>query len=195
MTEIARMHAAAEEPISPHELHTLIQVMFVGGNETAANTLTNIVARLARDEALWAEVKADRSLVPKLVDESLRFEAPAQGAFRQAKHDMDLGGVNIPAGSMIYAVFGSANFDRTLFTNPEEFDIHRDNIKRHLAFGFGTHNCIGQKIAREELAIAIDALLDVAGEVTLTHDDEDLADYMPSFVLYSPKRLRVRLHV
>lgn len=175
------------------QLHTLVQEMFVGGNETAANTLVNAVKRFGQDKELWNKLKADYSLVPQFLEEFLRVEAPVQGAFRHAKETFTVADVEIAKGDMMYVVFGSANFDETVFPNPAELDLERKNAKRHMSFGFGVHNCVGQNIAREELRLVIVCLLDACSEIKLLHEGEDTAVNIPSMVLRSPERLRVEL--
>jgi cytochrome P450 len=118
-----------------------------------------MVLLLERPELL-ERVRQDRSLVPKAVDEAVRFEPVATFKVRQAARDLELAGMNIPKGAMVQCIVSSANRDEEVFTNSETFDIDRE-VKPSFGFGFGPHTCIGQFIAKAELQVALNAILDL----------------------------------
>ena len=95
------------------------------------------------------EKSADLTLVPQMIEEMLRYEAPAQALLRQATADTKIAGSTIPAGSGVMILYGSANRDERQFPNPDVFDVTR-NPQEHLAFGFGIHYCIGAPVSRFE---------------------------------------------
>ena len=107
------------ERLSDAEMLGMLQQFLVAGNETTTNLLTNIVHHFAVDPDLQARVRADRSLVDGMVEEALRFEAPVGGLFRQARADVDVGGVTIPAGDHVWVVYASANRDASRFDDPD----------------------------------------------------------------------------
>ena len=121
---------------------------------------------LLQDEALLARVRADRALVPKLIDESVRFEPVSTFKVREAAKDTEIGGVRIPKGAFVQCMVASANRDETVFENADAFDIDRRQ-KPSFGFGFGPHMCIGQFVAKIELQCAINAILDLFPNIRL----------------------------
>src|SRR5690606_18935253 len=101
----------------------------------------------------------DPGVVAGAVEELLRLESPAQGLFREATRDTEIGGVPIPRGARIMVHYGAANRDAEAFGRPDEYDPERPELLRHMAFGKGIHVCIGAPLARLELRIALPALL------------------------------------
>ena len=101
---------------------------------------------------------ADPSLVPRLVEETLRWDGPVQQAFREATRDVEIAGTLIPKGDIAITLFGSANRDERQFPDGERFDIFRDT-QGHMGFGFGVHFCLGASLARLEAQIALETLL------------------------------------
>jgi cytochrome P450 len=94
---------------------------------------------------LLPEVRADRSLVPQLIEEVLRYDGPVQGIFRVAVREVELAGTTIPAGAGVFYLNGSANRDECKYTDPDRFDVLR-NPRDHLAFGYGIHYCLGAQL-------------------------------------------------
>jgi cytochrome P450 family 150 subfamily A5 len=97
--------------------------------------------------------------VPNLIEEALRVESPVQMLPRVAKVDVQVGGVEIPAGSVLMMMYGCANRDDAKFADGETFDITRSNARTNLAFGQGPHFCVGAPLARAEARIAFELLL------------------------------------
>lgn len=128
----------------------------------AAHTTTRTFASLMThclNRRLLEKLVSDRSLIATAVNETLRFDPPGMALQRISNADVTLGGVDIPEGSGIIAVVGAANRDDAAFTDPDEYDITRDE-RSHLAFGWGSHLCIGMHIARLELEIGLNLLFD-----------------------------------
>lgn len=151
-------------PLEPGELLSILTQLLVAGNETTTATLGFAVLRLARDPALLARLRDDRSLLPLFVEEVLRLDSPIQGQFRKAVADETLGDVRIPAGSLIHVRFASANRDERVW-GVDNDDVRLDGRQpaTHLAFGLGLHFCVGAALSRLELDIALNALLDRFG--------------------------------
>jgi len=141
------------------EILSIIQQLLVGGNETTTKLLTETMLHLAENPEQWSRVKADPSLIPETVEETLRLTSPAQGMWRIATRDVELGGVAIAEGSRLVIAYGSANRDETLFEDPDEFQPGRANITDHVAFGKGTHFCIGAALARLETRVALEEIV------------------------------------
>ena len=162
----------------------------VAGNETTTATLAEGIRQLCLNPEQEALVRNDRSFIPNLVEETLRLATPTSNMWRIAKQDYTLGGVEIPKGSMVLLKYFSSNHDETLFEAPLEFDVTRNNAKRHIAFGFGTHVCIGQHLSRLEMIVAWEKLF--AGTTGMRLDcAPDTLEYMPNILLRGLEELPV----
>jgi len=163
------------------EILSIIQQLLVGGNETTTKLLTETMLHLAESPEQWRNLKADPSLIPGTVEETLRLTSPAQGMWRVATRDVELGGVHIAKGSRLVIAYGSANRDETVFDDPDRFDPNRDNFGDHLAFGKGTHFCVGAALARLETRVALEEIISRVETFSLP-DSNDYV-YNESFLL------------
>lgn len=154
---------AGEEPLKPGELMNIFAQLILGGNETAASTFNSGLLTLARDPREQDRLRRDPSLIPNFIEEVLRHDSPVLGIPRIAVRDARVGDVEIPAGSRMLILFGSANRDDDIFADSDDFDLARENVRSHLAFGNGTHFCVGAPLARAELRIGVEQLLDRLG--------------------------------
>jgi len=177
------------EALTAREVLAMCLLLLLGGNETTTNLIGNTVMTLLSHPAELAKVSGDLSLVPQMIEEMLRYEAPAQALLRVATADTAIAGNAIRAGSGIMILYGSANRDERQFPNPDTFDVMR-NPRDHLAFGFGIHHCIGAPLARLEARIALDAFLRRFPGVQLSIERPEWID---SFVMRGPKSLGLQL--
>jgi cytochrome P450 len=115
-------------------------------------------------------IKADRSLVSKAIEESLRWDGPLFATARAVMRDTELAGVKIPKGALIYPVVAVANRDPQRFPDPDRFDITRPNLNQHMGFLAGPHICVGQHLARLEMVRALNILLDHFPKLRLDPD-------------------------
>ena len=176
-------HAEYEgRPFTIEEQLSHCTQFLVAGNETTTATLAEGIRQLCLNPEQEALVRADRSLIPNLVEETLRLATPTSNMWRLTKSDYNLGGVDIPAGSMVLLKYFSSNHDESMFEQPMEFDITRANAKRHIAFGFGTHVCIGQHLSKLEMIIAWEKLFEGTSGMRLACAPEEL-EYMPNILL------------
>jgi cytochrome P450 len=143
--------------LSEDELYTSVILLLIAGNETTTNLIGNGLNALMRHPGAFARVWADPALIPQAVEEMLRFDSPVQLTTRQAKADLPVGGVMVPAGDWIFLVIGAANRDPAHFPDPDRFDLDREN-KRHLSFGVGAHFCVGAPLARLEAQVVLRSL-------------------------------------
>jgi cytochrome P450 len=123
-----------------------------------------------------------------LVEEVLRLEAPAQGLFRTATRDAEIGGTFVPAGSHIWLVFASANRDPDGFPVGDTLTLQDALTRRHLSFGKGEHFCLGSPLARMEARISIEVMLARFAHIELDIADADI-EYHPNFVIHGIKAL------
>lgn len=151
--------AAAAGELTDDEAFMYALILLVAGNETTTNLLGMLLVRLAEDSELFAELKADRSLLPAAVEETARWGSPVQWVTRTATAPYAIGDTVIPKDAKTVLLYASANRDPAKFADPDRFDIHRDT-SGNLAFGHGLHFCLGAHLARLETITAVDHLLD-----------------------------------
>lgn len=138
-----------------------------GGHDTTILVLGSMLLHLARHPDQRRALIEDPQLIPAAVEELLRLYAPLHNFRRDATADTTVGGTPIAAGDPVLLAWGAANRDPEKFPAPSTADFGRANAREHLAFGAGTHACIGQFIARIELQAALDVLLRRLGEYEL----------------------------
>lgn len=144
--------------LSDAEVSNNAAFLFVAGHETTANLIGNGLWALHRNPAQLARLKADPDLMPRAVEELLRYESPVQLTEREAAEEVVLAGRRIRKGETVVAVMGSANRDPAAFEDPDRLDIARAG-PRNLAFGQGIHYCLGAQLARLEGGLALATLL------------------------------------
>jgi cytochrome P450 len=149
-----------DRPMTDVEILSTVMLLLNAGTETTMNLLGNAVALLLHHPDQLAKLRADRSLIPLAVDEILRYESPVQCLFRNAKRDVVVGGVTIPAQARVAVLYGAANRDPDFWTAPHVFDVTRPEASRGLYFGKGEHFCLGAHLARLEARISLNAVLD-----------------------------------
>jgi cytochrome P450 len=176
------------ERLTAEEIFSFLRLLLPAGVETTYRSTGNLLFCLLSCPGQLDAVRADRSLVPKSVEEALRFETPLLNATRLAVHDTVLSGVPIPAGSTLVLMLGAANRDETRWPDPDRFDIFRDP-KVHISFGQGPHICLGMHLARVEMRVALNLLLDRLPDLRLDPDGGD--PYCRGQVFRSPTSLPV----
>jgi len=134
-------------------------LILIGGDETTRHTLSGGVEQLLRHRDQWDALVADPDKLPGAIEEMLRWTSPVKNMCRTLTADTTFHGTELKAGEKIMLMFESANFDEAVFENPDEFQIDR-NPNSHLAFGFGTHFCLGNQLARLELRLMVSRLLE-----------------------------------
>ncbi|HIG71406.1 MAG TPA: cytochrome P450 [Myxococcales bacterium] len=135
-----------------------VLLMLVAGNETTTNMIGNTVKALLENPEQLEKVRSDPTLIPNLIEESLRYDGPVQFVFRKTLAEIELAGTKIPAKASIAVMLGAANRDERQFEDPDAFDITR-SAKGHLGFGLGIHFCMGASLARLEGKVALEALI------------------------------------
>jgi cytochrome P450 len=139
-------------------LYGFLRLLIPAGAETTFRMFGNALVALLTHPDVLAEVTADRSLLPAIIEETLRWETSVTMVNREVTKDVDVGGCPVPKGAGILALVGSANRDETHYDTPDAWDPHREP-KPHMAFGTGIHQCLGMHLARLELRIGLDAVL------------------------------------
>jgi len=143
---------------------------------------------LGEQPGLQDQLRADRSLIPAFLEESLRLESPVKSHFRLAKKATTVGDQPVEAGTTVMLLPGACNRDPRKFEDPNEFRVDRKNVKEHVAFGRGVHSCPGAPLARAEGRISVNLILDQMRDIAI---DESVHGpgghrnytYDPTFVL------------
>ena len=138
----------------------LIRQMLPAAAETTTRSFGSMLVALLERPALLARIRDDRALVPKAINEGMRWETASQFLARQATVDVDFHGVTVPAGAALSLCTGSANRDETVFADPDQFDIDRPQ-KINVGFGAGSHMCLGMAVAKTEMEAMLNAILDL----------------------------------
>ena len=172
--------------------------LFSGGQETTVRLLSFALRVLGERPEIQARLRDDRDRIPNFIEETLRYESPLRAQFRMAKVTTEVAGVPIPAGSTMMLLPGAANRDPSLFENPHEFDVDRENAKYHVAFGHGIHHCAGAHLARAEGRVTINRLLDRTANVTISEAAHGPAqarryEYLPTYFLRGLAALELEL--
>jgi cytochrome P450 len=156
---ISAMVLAQEEndALSDGELLATTNLLLLAGLETTTNLIGNGLLALLRDPEAFEALRMNDALLETAIEEMLRFDGPVQGTVRVALEDIEFSGHTIPEGALVFASIGAANRDPDVFENPDKLDLARDP-NPHLAFGVGTHFCLGAALARLEARVAFRGL-------------------------------------
>ncbi len=165
------IHSDAMNHMEPREFMGNLVLLIVGGNDTTRNTMSGIIHALSTfpDQRKAFEESAD--VIPNAVQEVLRFQTPLAHMRRTATEDTELFGETIAKGDKIVLWYLSANRDESLFPDPDAIDFSRDNARRHLAFGYGIHRCVGARLAELQLRVLMEEMherrmrVDIVGDV------------------------------
>ncbi|MGO4461572.1 cytochrome P450 [Streptomyces sp. M-16] len=178
--------------LTEQELVSLTVVLLAGGHETTANQITNFVYTLLRHPAQLALLRERPELLPRAVDELMRYIPLGTGhhAAMIATEELEIGGTTIAEGEAVYVHIHSANHDATAFADPERLDLTRED-NHHMGFGHGVHFCVGAQLARMELGVAVKALVDRFPTLELGIEDDAIA-WRASLLVRGPLELPVR---
>ena len=147
------------KPLPPRDMAGYYIIVATAGHDTTSASTAGAMQALASDPEQWAKVRADRSLLPGIVEEAIRWTSPVQHFMRTAAKDVEISGQQIKAGDWMMINYVAANHDPAQFDDPRRFDAAR-SPNRHLAFGAGAHQCLGLHLARLEMRILFETLLD-----------------------------------
>ncbi|WP_135453422.1 cytochrome P450 [Mycobacterium sp. DL99] len=142
--------------------------MFAAGHGTTIDLLSLAMLMLAERPDLQQQLREDTSKIPGFIEEMLRFESPIKSNFRMARRSTKIGDVDVPAGTSLLVMNGAANRDPRRFDEPGEFRLDRPNVLHHIAFGRGIHTCPGAPIARAEVRVSLERILDRMADIRLS---------------------------
>ena len=161
------------ERLSDDEIFSFLRLLLPAGVETTFRSTGNLLYLLLAQPDQLESVRADRSLIPQAIEEALRLETPLLNITRLATRDTEIGDVAVPEGSTIMLMLAAANREETRYEEPDRFDITRDSPKPHMSFGHGPHVCLGIHLARVEMRVALNLLLDRLPELRLDPSADD----------------------
>jgi cytochrome P450 len=164
--EIEGVPLAPEDIDAAAEAVGLVFALYIAGIETTAGQISTLLEQLARYPEQQRAIREDLTLIPRAVEESLRFRSIFQVTARTTARPVRVHDVEIPEGKRVFLILGSANLDETKFDDPERFDVQRPPAP-HLAFGEGLHGCLGNPLARLEATVALEQLIARRGVFTL----------------------------
>jgi cytochrome P450 len=150
--------ATKDPPLDDLEIRDVIVSVVLGGARTTAALIENMLWQLEVDREMRATLANDMSLIPKAVDEFMRFFSPSQVIARTAVNDVELGGVQIRKGDRVLVSWHSANHDEAVYQDPESIRFDR-RAKPHVGFGVGPHFCLGTWLAKAEAEITLETVL------------------------------------
>lgn len=191
-TDLISVVAAAtidDEPLAELEIQMLFNLLMAAGSETTRNTITLGLLGILAHEGMWERLARDRDLLPGAIEEMLRYASSTPYNRRTATRDHELGGHRVAAGDKVVVWWASANRDEAVFEHPDVFDPTR-NPNPHLAFGRGNHFCLGAPLARLEIRLVLETLLDRVASIEQTAPVE----YSRSNKHSGVRRMPVRLH-
>jgi len=165
-----------------------LRLLLPAGAETTYRSSSNLIFGLLTNPEQLEAVRRDRSLIPRAMEEGLRWETPLTGIGRKCTEDTEVCGVKIPKGAMVQVSLGSANRDETRWEHPDRFDIFRPP-KQHMAFAFGPHRCLGMDLARMETEVVLNSLFDRLPNLRLDPAAEDV--HITGRIFRAPRRLPV----
>jgi cholest-4-en-3-one 26-monooxygenase len=165
------VHAEVDgEKLADHEIINEVLLLLIGGDETTRHTLSGGTAQLLRHPEQHQRLVNDLKLLPNAIEEMLRWTAPVKNMARTMTADAEFHGTHLEQGEKIILLFESANFDEAVFGDPENFRIDR-YPNNHMAFGFGTHFCLGNQLARLELSMMQERLLQRLPDMRLASEE------------------------
>jgi len=167
------------EQLNDMELELFFLLLTVAGNETTRNLMSGAMHTFFENPSQWERLRADRSLLPSAVEEMLRYVSPVMNFRRTAMCDTELSGTKIRQGDKVVFFHASGNRDEDIFENPDVFDVARDP-NPHIAFGGGgPHFCLGANLARMEIRVMFEHLLDRVPDI---HQDGEVQRLQSQFI-------------
>lgn len=198
MSELANARYPDGSEVELLEAVKSAMFLFAAGQDTSAKLIGNSLRFLCENQEMQEQLRQDRSLIGPFLEECLRLEGSTKATFRLAKRKVMIGDTEVPAGQRVVVALPAANRDPQRWDDPHTFRLNRPRIKEHLAFGRGAHTCAGAPLARAEVAVLLDRLLEHTRAITLDEAHHGPAgarkiDYEPSYIIRGLANLHVQL--
>lgn len=189
LSDLIRLRNNDDSMMSMREITGTAFNLLFAGHETTSGASASLFLTLLRNRSLWEAVCRGDVNPSAVVEEGLRFESPVHAWRRQAKEDVELDGVKVPAGSRLQLVIGAANRDDSVFADADTFNPARKDVQNHVAFGSGLHLCLGAPLARLEIQIMLELLSQRFPNLQLVENQE--LEYVPNTAMRALRRLMV----
>ena len=188
-SDLVRIYNDGDKSITREEMAAVCYTMLFAGHETTSNALAEGIRVMLTHRHSWESICEDGNLIPRAVDEIMRY-CPSIFAWRRITTEpVTLGGVNLPADAPLILVLGSANRDEGCFVNGETFDIMRDDTKEMMTFGHGVKYCLGAPLAKLEARVVLEEL--TARYPSLRLADDQTVTYRPNSAMRGPEHVIV----
>jgi cytochrome P450 len=183
-------HGESTQNMEPMEYLGNLILLIVGGNDTTRNTMSASVLAMHQNPDQLEMIRDDQSLIPTMISEAIRWQTPLAHMRRTAKQDIELSGQQIRAGDKVIMWYLSGNHDERFFDRPDDFNIARADVRKHLAFGFGIHRCMGNRLAEMQLKILWEEIFERFERIEVVGEPERV----PSVFVRGYSNLPVKLH-
>jgi cytochrome P450 len=183
-------HSPAMQNLNAEQFLGTLVLLIVGGNDTTRNSMSGGAVALSSYPAEFAKVKADRSLIPNMVSEIIRWQTPIAHQRRTAIQDYEFQGKTIRKGDKVVMWYMSGNRDSDVIDRPMDFIADRPKARHHLSFGFGIHRCLGNRLAELQLRILWEEFFKRFSHVELAGETERVPSNLIHGFLKVPVRLR-----
>lgn len=186
-SELLAAHAANAEDLTYNEVQSVVYGLSFAGHEIVRNLISNALLCLLTQRENWRRICAEPAIIRQAIDEVLRHNSAQTSWRRVTTRDTEFRGICLPKGTQVFLSLAAANHDPQLFENPGHFDLARPNAAKHIAFGRGAHICLGRLLARLELTIVLQLLVERLPSLRLA--DDQALEYLPNFSFRGPRSL------
>ena len=188
-SDLLVIHGEDPERLTLDEIASILFSLSFAGHETTTGLIGNTARRLLEEPGRWARVVARRELIAAAVEETLRYDPSVPVWRRVTTRPVTLGGVDLPEGAKLFLWLAASGRDRSVFPQPDDFDLDRANASQHLAFGLGLHYCLGANLGKLETRLALEELARRYPKLRLAGGQQ--LDFHPNISFRGPLSLRV----
>ena len=188
-SDLLVIHGEDPERLTLDEIASILFSLSFAGHETTTGLIGNTARRLLEEPGRWARVVARRELIAAAVEETLRYDPSVPVWRRVTTRPVTLGGVDLPEGAKLFLWLAASGRDRSIFPQPDDFDLDRANASQHLAFGLGLHYCLGANLGKLETRLALEELARRYPKLRLSGGQQ--LGFHPNISFRGPLSLRV----